>query len=240
MDVRKAFSYVFEDKEWVTKILIGVLLSLFVWLIVPAFILSGYMVEIIRRVMDGVDSDQELPAWDDWGKLLKDGFFVFLATFVYTLPFLVIMVIGFGTTVGFGALMDASEGIASAGLMATWGVVGCLGLLYAIALLFLTPAITIQYAIKDDLGACFRFGEVFGIIRDHFADILIAFLVTFAAGIGLSVVSGVLNFIPCLGTIAAVLLGLVFGPYLTMVTGHLYGQIGAKVLGNKAGGVLIE
>lgn len=240
MDIRKAFAFVFEDREWLTKVLVGVLMSIFAWLIVPAFMLTGYMVEIIRRVMDGVESDQELPAWDDWGKLLKDGFFVTVATFVYTLPFLLLMAVGFGTTIGFGSLSDANEAIASAGLMATWGVVGCLGLLFAIALLFLTPAITIQYAIKDDFGACFRIGEVFDIIRNHFADILITFLVLMAASFVLSVATGVLSVIPCLGWIAAVIVSMLFGPYILMVTGHLYGQIGAKVLGNKAGGKLIE
>ncbi len=238
MDVRKSFSFVFEDREWVTKVLVGVLMSLFAWLIIPAFMLTGYMVEIIRRVMDGVESDQELPPWDDWGKLLKDGFFVSVATLIYTLPFLILMAIGFGSTIGFGGLSDANESLASAGLMATWGVVGCLSLLFGIALLFVTPAITIQYAIKDDFGACFRFGEVFDIIRNHVADILITFVVIMAAGFGLSLVTGVLSFIPCLGWIAALIMSLVFGPYIMMVTGHLYGQIGAKVLGNKAGGTL--
>lgn len=239
MDVRKAFAFVFEDREWVTKLLIGVLLSLFAWLIIPAFMLTGYMVEIIRRVMDGVDKGDELPRWDDWGKLLKDGFFVAVATFVYTLPFLLLLAIGSALTF-VPAMSDIDSAVVSTGLAAGWALVACLGLLFAVALLFLTPAITIQYAIKDDFGACFRFGEVFAIIRDNFGDILIVFVVTLVAGLALSLVTGVLGLIPCVGWIGALILGLAFGPYLTMVTGHLYGQIGAKVLGNKAGGMIIE
>ncbi len=238
MNVQRAFTYEFEDKQWVTKILVGVLLSLFAWLIIPAFILNGYLVAVIRKIMDGEDTGSTLPEWDDWGKLTKDGIFVTIAQIIYTLPFLLIMGVGFLSTVGFGGLAEANEGIATAGLMATWGVTGCLGLIFAGALLFLTPAIAIQYAIKDDFGACFRVGEIWQIISNNFADIFITFLVTMAAGLGLSVVTGVLSIIPCLGWIAAGALGLAFGPYLIMVTGHLYGQIAAKILGSKSGGEL--
>jgi hypothetical protein len=68
------------------------------------------------------------------------------------------------------------------------------------------------------------------------ADILIAFLVTLVAGFAIALVVGILSLIPCLGWIAAFLIGLAVGPYISYVTGHLYGQIAAKVLGNKAGG----
>lgn len=233
MNVQRAFTYVFEDKQWITKIMIGVLLSLFAWLIIPAFILNGYMIAIIRRVMNG--TDVPLPEWEDWGKLTRDGFFLTVAQLVYTLPFLLILFVGFLVTVGLG---NADSQIVATGLTATWLVIACLGLLFAAALLFLTPALAIQYAIKDDFGACFRVREVWDIITANMADILIVFLVTLLAGFALSLVASVLGIIPCLGWIAAVILGLAFGPYLTMVTGHLYGQIAAKVLSHKSGGDL--
>jgi hypothetical protein len=239
VNIQRAFAYVFEDKQWVSKILIGVLLSLFAWLIIPAFILNGYLIAVIRKVMNGQEMEgNTLPEWDDWGKLLRDGFFVTIAQLVYTLPFLLILGVGFVGTVGFGGLTDMNESIATAGLLATFGVTGCLGLLALVALLFVTPAITIQYAIKDDFGACFRFGEVMSIIREYLSDIFITFIVTLVAGFALSLVTGVLSIIPCLGWIASVILGLAFGPYLVMVTGHMYGQIAAKVLNNKSGGDL--
>jgi hypothetical protein len=89
----------------------------------------------------------------------------------------------------------------------------------------------IQYVRNDDLGACFRFGEVIAIVRDNFADILIAGLTPFLASFVLSIVFGVLNIIPCLGTIAAFLLSFAVMPYLSAVTGHLYGQIAGKIGG---------
>jgi hypothetical protein len=236
VNIERAFKYVFEDKQWVSKILIGVLLSLFAWLIIPAFILNGYMIAVIRKVMDGQETEgNTLPEWDDWGKLTRDGFFLTVAQFVYTLPFLFLLFVGFIATVGLGG---TDSQILAAGLFTTWLVIGCLGLLLTVALLFLTPGLAIQYAIKDDFGACFRVREIWDIITGNMADILIVFVVTLLAGFVLSLVTGVLSIIPCLGWIAAVILSLAFGPYLVMVTGHLYGQIAAKVLNNKTGGDL--
>lgn len=235
MNVEKAVRYPMEDTQWVSKILIAVLITFFSFLIIPAFFLSGYIIKIIRQVMNG--QWDGLPEWDNWGELLRDGFFVTVAQIIYTLPFIILLLIGGLATGGF-ASMAGSEDVA--GLIAGSGfmVMFCLGLIVAIAFLFLTPAIMIQYAIKDDFAACFRFGEIMDIIRNNLADILIAFVVSLVAGIVVSVVVSILALIPCLGWIAAVVIGLAVGPYISFVTAHLYGQIAAKVLGNKAGGPL--
>lgn len=235
MDINKAFRFVMEDKQWISKLLIGALMSVLGFLILPALILQGYLVKIIRQVMNG--GWDGLPEWDDWGKLLRDGFFVTVAQIVYTLPFIILMFIGIAATGGIASVSNSED---LAAVAATGGglVMFCLVILFAIALLFLTPAILIQYAIKDEFGASFRFGEVADIIRDNMADILIAFVVSVVAAIAISLVIGVLAIIPCLGWIAAFLIGLAVGPYISFITGHLYGQIAAKVLGNKAGGSL--
>ena len=94
----------------------------------------------------------------------------------------------------------------------------------------------IQYAREGEFGALFRFGEIIAIIRNHMADILIAFLVTLVAVFAIGIVTSILSIIPCLGWIAAVIIGLAMGPYIQFVTGHLYGQIAAKLPGSKAAG----
>ena len=233
MDVNKSVRYVFDDKQWISKLVIGALMSVLSFLIIPALILQGYVVKIIRQVMNG-DWDG-LPEWDDWGGLLRDGFYVFVAELVYTLPFILLMIVGGLAT---GGMASLSGGDDLAAMVAAGGglLFLCLILLFAIAFLFLTPAILIQYAIKDDFGATFRFGEVFAIIRNNIADILVAFLVTLVAAFAVSLIISVLSVIPCLGWIAAAIIGLAVGPYISFVGGHLYGQIAAKILGNKAGG----
>jgi hypothetical protein len=224
MDITKAFRFVFDDKQWISKVLIGVLMTVLGFLIIPALILQGYLVRIIRRVMGGLDND--LPEWDNFGDLLRDGFFVTVGQFLWFLPLILLLIVAGVTTGGFSSLVEGSD---AAALIATGGglLILCLTLLLVVAALFLTPALLIQYAIKGEFGAMFRFGEISDLIRNHMADILIVFLVTLVAGIAI----GMVALIPCLGWVIA----LASGPYLTFVTGHLYGQIAGKVPGNKAG-----
>ena len=233
MDVNRAIRYVFDDKQWISKVLIAVVLSLFSWLIIPAFIVAGYMVKLVRQVMHGQDTP--LPEWTDWGDLLRDGFFVLVAEFLWMLPFIVLILIVSLATGGLGSMSDGGDALAAATTGAGL-LLACLVLLMVIALLFVLPALIIQYAIKGDFGALFRFSEVFDIIRNHMSDILLALLVTVAVSFVVGLVGGILGIIPCLGWIAAFIIGLAAGPYIQFVSSHLYGQIGAKVLGNKAGG----
>jgi hypothetical protein len=160
--------------------------------------------------------------------LFKDGLAVIVAQIVYTLPFWIIVCIALVASVGLGGLADINEDMMAAGFLATWGLVICLSLVFALALFFLSPAIVIQYVNTNELGAMFRFGEVIAIARENVGDIVIAALASFAAGLVLSVVLGTVNIIPCLGQIISLVVGIAAGPYLTAVTGHLYGQIAAK------------
>ena len=230
MDINKAFRFVFDDKQWISKLLIGVLMTVTGFLIVPALILQGYLVKIVRQVMDG--QDNELPEWSDYGNLLRDGFYLTVGQLIWFLPLILLLLIVGVTTGGFSSMVQGSDASA---LIATGGglLMLCLGLLLVVAALFLTPALLIQYAIKGEFGALFRFGEIRDLISNHMADILIAFLVTLVASFVISIVFGVLAIIPCLGWIAAIVAGLAVGPYISFVTSHLYGQIAAKRLGNK-------
>jgi hypothetical protein len=223
MDVAKAFTFVTEDEKWVGKIGVGALLSL---LVVTFPLLIGYRVGVTRNVMNGVE--RPLPEWDDFGKLFMDGLNVFIAQFVYTLPFWLIMCIGFFATIGFGGLSEAiNEDVLAAGFLATWGIIGCLFFILAIAWVFLGPAIIIQYVRHENLGACFRFSEVLGIARENIGDFLIVVLAVLGTNIILNSVSGTLFLIPCLGWIASPILTLVGLTWLAATGGHLYGQIAA-------------
>lgn len=231
MDVGKSLTYITEDERWVSKVIILLIVGFFAWLIIPIFFLIGYAIAITRNVRNGVE--KPLPEWEDWGKLFMDGAYIFIAQFVYTLPFLIIMCLGILASGGLGAV-GANEDVMAAVMGTTGLIIGCLGLIWMIALVFISPAIIIQYVLQnDDFGSCFRFGDVFGIARDAVADILIVMLVTMGIGLGVSVVLGILQIIPCIGQILGLVIGLLMSPYLTAVSGHLYGQIAAKLDGGK-------
>lgn len=222
MDVTKAFTYVFDDDKWVSKIGIGVLVTIASIFIIPALLVGGWLIATTRNVIAG--KEHPLADWDDWGQLFRDGGALILATLVYSSPFILIFCIGFFATIGFGGLSEAiNEDVAAGGLIATWGVLACLGIIMGIAMFFIGPAITLQYVRTNDLGACFRFGEVLGIIQNNFGDIFIVALVPFI----INLVVGLASLIPCLGFI----LGLVAAPYVYAVLGHLYGQLALKIDG---------
>lgn len=163
-----------------------------------------------------------------------DGLAVAGAQIIYTLPFWLLMCVATVVTVGFGGLAEASEDAAAMAIITTWGIAGCLLLLFSVALFFISPAIIIQYVRTDEFSATLRVGEVLGIARDNVGPILIAALAMFAVSLVFSVVVGAMNIIPCIGNIAALIISIFAGPWFAAASGHLYGQIAAKMDFDKA------
>jgi len=221
VDIKKALTFVTEDDRWITKILIGGVLVFLSFLIIPILFVQGYLVHIVRNVMDG--AEEPLPEWEQWGKLLKDGFNLLIAGLVYTLPIWLLMCCSFmffiPAAVTEGGISEIMAGIGVVSMM----LMSCLFFLFIIAFALIQPAITIQYAREDSLSACFRFSEVLGMTRDNIADIVIVVAVVLGLGFVLSLV----GIVPIIGWIISIFASV----YVIFVSGHLYGQIGAKVGG---------
>lgn len=223
MDINEALVFATKDPDWIKKFVIGALMAILSFLIIPLFFLIGYMVRITRNVMDGVE--YSLPEWDDWGGLLKDGLYLTVAMFVYSLPFLLLMCCAFlFTALGSSAGGDTGDFLAGVGALTIFAV-ACLGLIWMLLLLVIGPVIVIQYARLDDLSACFQFREIMDLTQENLSDVLISVLVIFGINIAISF----LAIIPIIGWIIA-LAGRI---YVIAVTGHLYGQIGGNIAGEK-------
>jgi hypothetical protein len=213
MDIGKAFAFVFDDDQWITKVLIaaGILLLglLFSWvLLIPLILafalLGGYMVEIVRRVIRGQLNG--LPEWDDWGKLLVDGLKVLIILVVYSLPgILISLCLG----VPGGVLTDRGEALG--GLFSF--TASCLSFLWSIIMYVFLPAAIAFFAATDDLAAAFRFGEIIAFVRNNLATYVVTAVMAWVA----SLIGG-------LGALVCGIGLLVTLPYGYMVMGHLYGQ----------------
>src|SRR5512145_3363998 len=85
-DFGQSFTFMFKDPNWVTKYLIGILISM-----VPILTLawSGYGIGIIRNMARG--DENPLPEWDSIGDKMKDGFLIAIATLVYLIPVWVVL-----------------------------------------------------------------------------------------------------------------------------------------------------
>ena len=223
MDIGKSFTFVFDDEQWITKILIaaaimllGILFSwvLLIPLILAMAMLGGYSVEITRRVIQG--NPNALPEWDDWGKLMTDGLKVVVIGIVYALP-VIILSICLGIPIG--VLSENAEELSSVFSL----LLSCLNFLWAIVMSIVLPAAIAFYAVHDELSAAFRFGEIFAFVRDN----IVPYLITF-------VMSWVASLIGSLGSIVCGVGWLVTAPYGLMVTGHLYGQAYLEGMGQAA------
>jgi hypothetical protein len=231
MNIQKALSYPFEDKQWTGKVGIGVLISIvpilnFAWL--------GYIIELMRQVIKG--NPLPMPDWNNLGKKIMDGLFLFLAGFVYALP--VILLIGVPLTVmivpailaGNSNNQNIANAIATAGSMVVMCLT-CVFLLYALALSVLFPAIYVEYATKGTFASCFNFKDIFAQIGKNTGVYFTAWGVYLGVAIGASLVGGIigslLGWIPCLGQLIAVVVGVASGIYALLVFAHLFGQYGA-------------
>jgi hypothetical protein len=230
MNLEKAFKYPFEDKQWASKIGMGVLIS-----IVPILNIAwlGYIIQLIRRVING--DPLPLPGWDDLGKKFMDGLMLFLASLVYALP--VILLIGVPLAIIVPASYAGSFGTQDmfTTILAAAGVVflglACVLVLYGLALAVAFPAIYVQYAHKGTFASCLAIKDIFALIKKNVGAYFTAWGVYLGISIGASlaagIIGGLLGWIPCLGQLIAFLAGIAASIYVQLVYAHLFGQFGA-------------
>jgi hypothetical protein len=233
MDVGKAVSFVFEDEEWVSKMLLGaviLLIPVFGWLVV-----MGYAIAVVRNVI--ADESRPLPAWQDLGRYFMDGLMFWVATLIYSIP-LLILVCPIALIWVLPALAGEQEEIANVltgvSVFVSLGL-GCLAGLYGILLGLVTPVLQIRYAETGEIGSCLRLGEVFRFLFANIGSVVIAqvllWIASVVVGMIISALAGVLGIIPICGWILGAALGLLMLPFsvwLMVFSGHLYGQIARR------------
>jgi len=206
VDIGKSFGYVFEDDKWVTKVLIGGLVSL-----IPIVNLAviGYALRTLKNVAEG--QERPLPEWDDFGTFFVKGLLAVVAVLIYSIPVILLSALG-----------GIISGIASSGGQDVSGAAGlcvaslsCLSVLYAIVLALWLPATAVEYAMAGDFGAFFRFGEAWGLISHNLGGYIVALVIAWLA----SMIAGLVGAVLCL-------VGTLFTSFwATLVAVHLLGQL---------------
>jgi hypothetical protein len=209
MDIGKAFSYVFEDERWISKVLIGGLL-----LLIPIvnFAVFGYMIKVAQNVAQG--SARPLPEWGEFGDHFMRGLYVVVIYLVYALPIIILEGLFFCVTGGLSAGRGRNDGGAIAGLGLCFVP---LIFLLALAISFLLYAALARYVATNSLSEAFKFSEVIASIRNNFSPWLMLWLVALLAG-----------FVGGLGAIACGVGALFTGFYAQCVIGHALGQTVAQ------------
>lgn len=89
LDVWRSLEYVFDDPEWLKKIITGGLVIFLSPLILPYLVLLGYMVEVVRAVAEG--GDCEIPPWGSFKRKLELGAKLVAVRLVYLIPLLFVL-----------------------------------------------------------------------------------------------------------------------------------------------------
>ena len=209
MNFGKSFTYMFDDANWVSKFLVGIVISM-----VPILNIAwaGYGIGIMRNMARGME--KPLPSWDNLGEKFKDGLVIFIAGFIYALPALIVIGIGVGVATAIG-----DDNIFTVVMV----VVGCCASVYFLAFSFLQPALLIHYARTNSFGALFQVGEVFKLATQNIGDYLMAWVTGLLAGAVLSIISPVLVLL----CVVPFLLGIA---WVMCVSYYAYGQVGLSAI----------
>lgn len=209
MDFGTAFSYAFQDEEWLKKIAIGAVLALTGIGMIPLF---GWMMEIIRRAKVG---DYSLPEWSDFGKLIMDGLKAILIILIWMIPVLIFTgCIAGGSYLGVDASSDTTE-------ILGWGLVAlgsCLTIPFGLALVLLMPPMIGILADTDAFSEALNPVNSWKLLRSNIGGYIIVILIQL---FGFPVLIGIGSIACGIGAFPAMAYGY-------SILGNLFGQAHAN------------
>ena len=209
MDYVGSVTYVAQDRDWLKKLGIGVLMGLLSVVLVGGWALNGWSMEAFRRVVRG--SEEKLPGWDDLGGYIGQGLKYFVVSLVWSLPMMVIVAIAAGA-----AAAASSSGVA-AGETAMMGVMLILWLVamvYAIAVGFFSMGAFAIVAQTGSLGQALNPINAWNVLSRNLGKWVLTALALIVIGALLSLIGSVLCGV---GAFLAM-------PWLSAAQGNLLGQ----------------
>lgn len=223
MDIGKSFTYVFDDEQWVQKVVIGALLLLASIIpivnIFTALVVVGYALRVLKNVSDG--AERPLPNWDNWGEDWIKGLLFVLGMLIYALP--AILVGGIAAIIT--AITAGKSGEPSGGAQICIFGLQCLTWIWGLLVALWQPAVMIRFAREGRFAAMFEFGALWSLIRAHAGDYIIAIIITFVA-----------QFLSMFGVILCVIGVFLTAFWALLVEAHIYGQVGAPAAPAAVGG----
>ena len=201
--------YMFGDANWLSKILVGALVSLVPILNFAAY---GYMVQTTRNIRD---DQSPLPGWSgSLGRFFMEGLKLIVIGFLYSILIWILSLISI-------PLFTSDSGAANA-----LGVLILLvEIVVALLLLFWFQGVIVNFANKGTIGSGFAFGAIWGIIQKNMGRMLITLGVAILASMIVGIIAGILGIIPCIGWIAAWLVSFAAMFYILLVFAYNCGHI---------------
>ena len=221
MNVIRAFTYAFDDPEWLNKIAITTIVTALSIAFTPLLIglvgwavLFGYMIELVRNVRLG--SRHPMPRWDDFNGFLSSGVNVIAAAILYNLPNLLLSCVS--------SILVQNMGSGLIGSTLVLALSCCLFPLLLIYNLITLPMLAIgmgRYVETPRINVFFEFSSLFETLRQHLDRVVQWWLAVIAADIIFIMLAVV------------VLVGwVVLAALLVPVYGMLIGQLALAIFGD--------
>jgi len=214
--IADGLSYPVSGDSVVGRLLIGSLLGFASVLVLPAFLLAGYLVRVLGSAAAG---ESVPPAFDDWGKMFVTGLKATVVAFVYGL-----VPVGLVVLLVVTVLSGAAVGGDAGGLLAGVGLLGALFAVVASVLVYyLVPAALTNLAVEGEIGAAFDLGRLKTVLFS--GDYLLAWLVPVALAVVTNVVTLLL-----IATVVGALLVPVVQFYVQVAVFYMFGRAYGEVI----------
>lgn len=189
-DLTRAFRFVFDDPNWLGKILVGALFTFLSLFFVGSFWVMGYLVRVVRQTLDA--SRPPLPEWDDLGGIFRDGVRAVVVCVSHLVPLAAAGALLGLALAGAIQLVQRTENLPAPGevmllLVLVTGYV--LFALVTLGVLLFLPAGFLRFVLEDRLKAAFEGRETWEFLRRNlrpYGLALLAFLgASFLAQLGI-------------------------------------------------------
>ncbi|MDD5307503.1 MAG: DUF4013 domain-containing protein [Deltaproteobacteria bacterium] len=174
MNIERSIVFIFNDKQWPKKVLLGGVFSLLFFTVFFAFVVAGYVMRVFCNALEGRDAN--LPDWDDLGGFFNEGLLPVMIGILYTVPFIALFILEqiVHAIVGFSFSAFLVFGMVNLFINALVGLV--------ISVLF--PLGMVRFAVKRSTRAAFEFRHIFDFIKRNPGTYLTAWAVsTFLFGL---------------------------------------------------------
>ena len=145
----RAFTFMFEDKAWPGKIILGGIFVLLALVLIGIPFLLGYLLELARRSYE--NKEIPLPEWDNMGDKFTQGLIFLIILIIYSIPGLFLSIL---PCLG-----------------------PCLSAAYALLVAFVLPFLMVRYAQNRNFNEAFKFEPMIEFVKTNIGDIVIVILI---------------------------------------------------------------
>lgn len=226
MDIARAFTAPFRDKQWLEKGIIGALL-LFIPLI-GYLLVFGWALRYLKAVLSG--DDTELPAWNQWRQNLVLGFKATLVAIVWFSPVYVLL---FCSTLALVPLFFDEPRFTVPSLAVSLVGLLCLVPLLAAVGSILLPIPLTRLVLSGSLAEAFALRPILNEIGKGIRDLLVVWVVSFGYALGIAIAvqfGSQLAILVCFpGIAASILITSGAQVHWLLFTVHLWAQVRSRL-----------